>query len=139
MVARIWPKGDWQPMKYRGQPAKAYRSSRSGGLQLSVAVVAGLCVAGLGLFGSKSLWLAASEPVRAAEVGPNPSLDTGAIMSVPDEGNNCRQILFNNRSGQFTDNGYVSCEQLSGWMATASLQRFPSRRLRDISNSFFPR
>jgi len=123
---------------HRAVPAKAVRRSRNGAVQLSIAIAAGFCVAGLGLFGSKSLWLAAPEPAQAAVAWNGSGQYTGAIMSVPDEGNNCRQILFNNRSGQFTDNGYVNCEQLSGWVATASLQRFPNARLRDISNSFFP-
>ncbi len=34
---------------------------------------------------------------------------TGAILYVPDYGNVCRQLLFDNRNGQFTGSGYVNC------------------------------
>ena len=34
---------------------------------------------------------------------------TGSKLHLPDEGSNCRQILFDNRNGRFTDNGYVDC------------------------------
>jgi len=35
---------------------------------------------------------------------------TGSILHMPDEGNVCRQLLFDNHNGRLTDNGYVDCE-----------------------------
>jgi hypothetical protein len=34
---------------------------------------------------------------------------TGSILYVPDYGNVCRQLLFDNRNGQFTGSAYVNC------------------------------
>ena len=35
---------------------------------------------------------------------------TGSILYMPYDGRMCRQILFDNRTGRSSDNGYVDCE-----------------------------
>ena len=37
------------------------------------------------------------------------SIYTGSILYMPQEGRTCRQLLFDNQSGRFSDNGYVDC------------------------------
>lgn len=46
------------------------------------------------------------EPVAAAA---DAKIYTGSILYMPKEGRNCHQLLFDNLSGRFTDNGEVDC------------------------------
>ena len=43
-------------------------------------------------------------PTIAATANGN-EIYTGSILYIPDDGANCRQLIFDNRNGRFTDNG----------------------------------
>jgi hypothetical protein len=55
---------------------------------------------------------------------------TGSILFPGREGTECRQLLFDNRTGQFADNGTVNCDQSSFSGVN------PSARVRAISRAF---
>ena len=57
---------------------------------------------------------------------------TGSILFAPLEGKTCRQLLFDNRTGQFSDNGNVDCERAEGIGA----EHYPTGRLSAISRGF---
>jgi len=56
----------------------------------------------------------ASLPASVAKSGQGDSeVYTGSILYMPEDGKQCRQLLFDNLTGAFTDNGYVSCEKVA--------------------------
>jgi hypothetical protein len=72
-------------------------------------------------------------PHAAHSVAPNDDeIYTGSILFTPPEGSTCRQFLFNNRNGRFTDNGSVDCERAEGLGAV----HYSTARLWAISRGF---
>ena len=61
---------------------------------------------------------------------------TGSILYLPYEGSNCRQILFDNRNGRFTDNGYVDCLNAEAQSGISSPKQWSAARVRVISDGF---
>ena len=61
---------------------------------------------------------------------------TGSILYMPDMGNVCRQLLFDNQNGQFTDNGYVDCERAAYRSRMDQPKRWSAARVRVISDGF---
>jgi hypothetical protein len=61
---------------------------------------------------------------------------TGSILYFPDEGTNCRQLLFDNRSGRFTDNGVVDCQAAEAQSGISSPKQWSAARVRVISDGF---
>jgi hypothetical protein len=61
---------------------------------------------------------------------------TGSILYFPDEGTNCRQLLFDNRSGRFTDNGVVDCQAAEAQSCISSPKLWSAARVRVISDGF---
>jgi hypothetical protein len=61
---------------------------------------------------------------------------TGSILYMPFEGRTCRQLLFNNLSGRFTDNGYVDCVQAAYQGGDGLPKMWPTARARVISSAF---
>jgi hypothetical protein len=59
---------------------------------------------------------------------------TGSILFTPPEGKICHQILFDNRTGGFSDNGNVDCEFAVYHGAEA--KHLPTARLWAISKGF---
>jgi hypothetical protein len=75
---------------------------------------------------------------HAAPVAIAPSDDeiyTGSILFMPPEGRICRQILFDNRTGRFSDNGNVDCEHAA--YQGAEPKHWSAARLRAVSSGFF--
>jgi hypothetical protein len=60
---------------------------------------------------------------------------TGSILYMPDSGNACRQLLFDNQNGQFTDNGYVDCDR-AAYRNDATPKHWSAARVRVISSGF---
>ena len=72
-------------------------------------------------------------PRVAPKVGPSDDeIYTGSILFTPYEGNICRQLLFDNRTGRFTDNGNVDCERAE-W---GGPEHYPTARISTISKGF---
>jgi hypothetical protein len=53
---------------------------------------------------------------------------------MPHEGRICRQVLFDNRTGRFSDNGNVDCERAA--YRSASPKQWSFARVRAISTGF---
>lgn len=73
------------------------------------------------------------KPHTAHTVAPsNDEIYTGSILFAPPEGSTCRQFLFDNRTGRFSDNGNVDCDRAEGIGA----EHYPIARLSAISRAF---
>jgi hypothetical protein len=72
----------------------------------------------------------------ASASGGDDEIYTGSILYIPDEGANCRQILFDNRNGRFTDNGYVDCQSAEAQSGIGSPKQWSAARVRVISDGF---
>jgi hypothetical protein len=62
---------------------------------------------------------------------------TGSILYMPDDGRICRQLLFDNHNGRFSDNGYVDCEAAAYRGALDVPKQWSPARLHVISAGFF--
>jgi hypothetical protein len=103
------------------------------------ALTVGLFLAGELKVGQFRPWLSLSKPAQAAKTAPAPSEEeiyTGSILYVPNEGTICRQLLFDNRTGQLRDNGLVDCEQAYYRGTGESARLWPNARAAVISQSF---
>ena len=82
-------------------------------------------------------YAAADRQATAAASGPSDrEIYTGSILYMPDEGNICRQLLFDNRVGLFTDNGYVDCESAAYQGGADAPKRWSAARVRVIASGF---
>jgi hypothetical protein len=93
----------------------------------------GLFVAGELKVGQFLPRLSLSKPV------PTPTEDeiyTGSILYLPNDGTTCRQLLFDNRTGLFRDNGLVDCEQAYYRGTGESANLWPNARAVVISQGF---
>jgi len=69
-------------------------------------------------------------------VAPNDDeIYTGSILFMPPEGKICHQLLFDNRTGEFSDNGDVDCERAA--YQGAEPKHWSAARLRAVSSGFF--
>ena len=60
---------------------------------------------------------------------------TGSILYMPQEGRTCRQFLFDNQTGRFSDNGYVDCAN-AAYRSPGEPKYWSAARARVISKSF---
>ncbi len=70
----------------------------------------------------------------AASAGDD-EIYTGSILSMHDYGRTCRQLLFDNRDGRFTDNGDVDCRRAAYRSPTEPL-KWSAARARVIADGF---
>ena len=61
---------------------------------------------------------------------------TGSILFPSEDGTRCHQLLFDNRTGQFKDNGTVDCQKAYYRGTTRSPMQWSSMRAQVISESF---
>jgi hypothetical protein len=73
---------------------------------------------------------------QVASAASNNELYTGSILYLPYEGSNCRQLLFDNRNGRFTDNGKVGCAQALEQSGISSPKQWSAARAKVISMGF---
>jgi hypothetical protein len=98
-------------------------------LMLVVALMGG--VLATGLFATREIEIPRS-PAAAVIVPSDDELYTGSILFMPHQGTFCRQLLFDNRTGRFNDNGLVDCERAIYRSASST----PNARARSISEGF---
>jgi hypothetical protein len=95
-----------------------------------------LCIAMLLLFGL-GLFL-----LKDAAEGLRTTADDGAVqrygtIKLARDGDLCRQMTIDNRTGQLTDNGRVSCDKATPIDAKEQLkERYSGGRIDSIRNSF---
>src|ERR1700724_1191202 len=85
------------------------KKSRSESVRQSLGVVAVGVVFGTSLFAIAD-YSTVQHWVRPATAARNAGeIYTGSVLYLPQEGRNCHQMLFDNQTGRFTDNGSVGC------------------------------
>lgn len=72
----------------------------------------------------------------AAAAQSDDEIYTGSILYMPDEGNICHQVLFDNQTGLLTDNGNVDCERAAYQSTLDTPKRWSAARVRVISTGF---
>jgi hypothetical protein len=113
------------------------KKSRSQSIRQSFGVVAVGAVLGTGLFAiadyfTEQHWV---KPTTAARTAGE--IYTGSVLYMPQEGRNCRQMLFDNNTGRFTDNGAVDCENAAYRGVDGNLtKQWSSSRTRVIADGF---
>jgi hypothetical protein len=85
-------------------------------------------------FSARQSAAAAAQWAKADAAG-NDEIYTGSIVYMPDEGGTCHQMLFDNQTGRFTDNGYVDCEGAL-YHGTDGPKQWSTDRLHVISAGF---
>jgi hypothetical protein len=104
----------------------------------TAAVIAVGAVLGGSLFGAGEYIAARQKAAAAASAVATASDDeiyTGSILYMPNEGRTCHQLLFDNRSGRFSDNGYVDCVN-AAYRSPSEEKQWSAARVRVISTNF---
>jgi hypothetical protein len=120
------------------RPAKKARRAGNRPSQVGMVIAIGACL-GFAAFGVDDYVAAKKAAAKAAAVALAASDDeiyTGSILYMPDRGNLCRQLLFDNQNGQFTDNGYVDCESAAYRNPNEEAKHWSAARVRVISTGF---
>jgi hypothetical protein len=129
-------------------PLKRHRRSGDGLRQTVVVIAIGASLA-IGLFvagnyvvtgqyapaGMRAFGNAATGPAVAGTANGD-EVYTGSILYIPYDGASCRQLLFDNRNGRFTDNGSVDCAQASYQSGIGSPKQWSAARVKVISTGF---
>ncbi len=91
---------------------------------------------GLGALAADKYAVAMRQTTATATAPSDDEIYTGSILYMPDDGNVCRQLLFDNHNGRFSDNGYVDCERAAYQGSLDSPKQWSAARLRVISSGF---
>ena len=113
------------------------KKSRSESIRQGLGVVAVGVVLGTGLFAIAD-YFTVQHWVKPATAARNAGeIYTGSVLYMPQEGRNCRQMLFDNNTGRFTDNGSVDCENAAYRGVDGNLpKQWSSARARVIADGF---
>lgn len=124
-------------MKKRStRSAKNRPHGRSNLRQVFFVVVALGSTLGLGALATDQYVVLSQRQAAAAVAAANgDDLYTGSILYMPDSGDTCRQWLFNNLDGRFTDNGYVDCNR-AAYRGLQAPKRWSVARAQVISSGF---
>ena len=124
--------------------AQKRRQSRNRPRQVAAVLAIGVSL-GIAAFGTDAYVVAkrqsaAVKPHTTVVAADDDEIYTGSILFMPDSGNICRQLLFNNQNGEFADNGAVDCERAAYRGVTSvsetSAKYWPVARVRVISDGF---
>jgi hypothetical protein len=130
---------DRSPRYARPSPRRR-KGAGPGSGQVWAIVTIGLCLGagafGLGRYVAVTRQAAAVAMADALAAADDDGIYTGSILYMPDSGNACRQLLFDNQNGQFTDNGYVDCDLAAYHGANATPKQWSAARARVISSGF---
>jgi hypothetical protein len=112
------------------------RAPRDGARQVLVVLAIGMALT-LGLLATNEYVNSRQRAAAAAAAALNDDeIYTGSILYMPDEGRFCHQVLFDNHTGVFTDNGNVDCERASYHSAVGTPKQWSAARVRVISTGF---
>jgi len=107
----------------------------------TVAVIAIGALLAVGLFATGEYVTAGSRapvatvPANIAASAGDDEIYTGSILYMHDYGRTCRQLLFDNRDGRFTDNGYVDCRR-AAYRSPTEPVKWSAARARVIADGF---
>jgi hypothetical protein len=117
---------------------RAHRKrGRSESIRQTLGVIAVGALIGTSLFvtGEYVTTRLRASPARAGANGGE--VYTGSILYTPDEGRTCHQLLFDNQTGRFTDNGSVDCENAAYKGMDGGLpKQWSAARARVIADGF---
>ena len=115
------------------------KKSRSESIRQGFGVVAVGALLGTSLFAIAD-YFTEQHWVRPATAARNAGeIYTGSVLYMPQEGRNCRQMLFDNHTGRFTDNGSVDCENAAYRGVDGNgTKQWSSARTRVIADGFRP-
>jgi len=113
------------------------KKSRSESIRQSLGVVAVGVLLGTGLFAIAD-YFTVQHWVRPATAARNTGeIYTGSVLYMPQEGRDCHQMLFDNQTGRFTDNGAVDRENAAYRGVDGNLSKqWSSARARVIADGF---
>jgi hypothetical protein len=117
------------------RPAKKKRRAGSGLHQVGAVMALALCL-GVGVVGIDNYVAAQRAAAAAAAAARDDEIYTGSILYMPRVGDVCRQLLFDNQNGQFTDNGYVDCNRAAYQPKVNGPKQWSAARVRVISTGF---
>jgi hypothetical protein len=135
---RVWCDGSLGAavtMDLRPRSSIKRRRASGGWRQAWVVIAFGITLALAALAGDEYVVLK-RQAAAAANAPGDEEIYTGSILYMPDEGNVCRQLLFDNHDGHFADNGYVDCERAFYQGGPDAPKQWSAARLRVISNGF---
>lgn len=118
------------------RPTKSRRRAGNGSRQAFAVVTAIAAMLALGALATDRYEIAAKRHVTGkAEASNGEGIYTGSILYMPDTSNVCHQWLFDNRNGQFTDNGSVDCER-AAYQGLDGPKQWSAARIKVISTGF---
>ena len=117
------------------RPSTRRRRARYGSRQVGIVIAVGITFA-LGALAINDYATAMRRAAAAAVAPSDDEIYTGSILYTPNEGNICRQLLFDNHNGRITDNGYVDCERAFYQGGLDTPKQWSAARLRVISSGF---
>jgi len=124
---------------YRRARRQKVRSSRRDSVRQTLGVIVAGTLLGTSLFAAGeyiTVRQRASAAAAAAAAANDEEIYTGSILYMPDEGKICHQLLFDNHTGRFTDNGNVDCENAAYRGAGGLPKQWSAARVRVISTGF---
>jgi hypothetical protein len=124
--------------RYARPSPRRRKGTRPGPRQVGAIVAISLCFCA-GAFGIGRyviLTRQAAAVAAALAAVDDDDIYTGSILYMPDSGNACRQLLFDNQNGQFTDNGYVDCDRAAYRGTDTTPKHWSAARVRVISSGF---
>jgi hypothetical protein len=117
------------------RPAKRKPRTRSTMRQASVVLAIGASVT-LGAVAIEQFVMAKHKSAAMVAGFSDDEIYTGSILYTPDSGSICRQLLFDNRNGQFYDNGSVDCARAAYHSTAEPPKQWSVARVRVISTGF---
>jgi hypothetical protein len=138
------------------RPKTRTRTRSRDGARQSVVVIAIGAVIAAGLFATGKyvaarqqtppliMTMAAAKAKTAARDGTSVAttassddeIYTGSILYMPDEGQICHQLFFDNLTGRLSDNGYVDCQRAIYGNLSGTPMQMSAARVRVISTGF---
>jgi hypothetical protein len=136
-----------------GHTRRSRRRKRAGdAIRHTLIVISAGAVLAVGLFAAGDYVVATRRATTSVKAFLKPATDrtdtktaaaagddeiyTGSILYIPYEGTNCRQLLFDNRNGRFTDNGDVDCVHAAYQSGIGSPKQWSAARVKVISTGF---
>jgi hypothetical protein len=112
----------------RRRPPSAWR-------QGIIAVMALVICVSLGVLGTDE-FLARRDAAIEVAAAAGKQVYVGSILVYPDLGNRCHQLFFDNRNGQYADNGSVDCARAAAELTNDTPKSFSAARTEVISKGF---
>jgi hypothetical protein len=119
--------------RFNRRPKGYSRASERTRLMVVLAATAAIVAAGF--FATTHIQIVPA-PVKPTKQMSDDEIYTGSILFLSDDGEICRQFLFDNRTGRTSDNGLVDCNHAYYQTANKQPMQWSSARAQVISESF---